>query len=88
MFSLRKICLPIVILASASPVLAEELWSLEGFQAPESALLDSARNVLYVSNVAGEANGKDGIGFISKVSLPRRSVARPARTRTCSSSSR
>jgi sugar lactone lactonase YvrE len=68
MFSLRKICLPILILASASPVLAEELWSLEGFQAPESALLDSARNVLYVSNVAGEANGKDGIGFISKVS--------------------
>jgi sugar lactone lactonase YvrE len=62
-------CLPILILASASTALAEEVWSLDGFQAPESAILDSGHNVLYVSNVAGEANAKDGVGFISKVSL-------------------
>ena len=68
MFSLREMCLPILLLASASPALAEEVWSLDGFQAPESALFDSERNVLYVSNVAGEANAKDGVGFISKVS--------------------
>jgi sugar lactone lactonase YvrE len=59
----------VLILASASPALAEEVWSLAGFQAPESAILDSNNNVLYVSNVAGEPNGKDGVGFISKVSL-------------------
>jgi sugar lactone lactonase YvrE len=62
-------CLPILILAAASPALAEEVWSLEGFQAPESALLDTERNVLYVSNVAGDPTAKDGVGFISKVSL-------------------
>jgi len=70
MFSLREMCLPILILASGSTSLAaEEVWSLDGFQAPESALLDTEHNVLYVSNVAGEANAKDGVGFISKVSL-------------------
>ena len=70
MFSLREMCLPILILASGSTSLAaEEVWSLDGFQAPESALLDTERNVLYVSNVAGEPNAKDGVGFISKVSL-------------------
>ena len=69
MFSLREMCLPILILALGSAALAEEVWSLDGFQAPESALLDTEHNVLYVSNVAGEANAKDGVGFISKVSL-------------------
>jgi len=68
MVGLRGIYLPILILASASSALAAEAWSLDGFQAPESALFDSDRNVLYVSNVAGEANAKDGVGFISKVS--------------------
>ena len=68
MFNLREMCLPILILASASSAVAAEAWSLDGFQAPESALFDSDRNVLYVSNVAGEPNAKDGVGFISKVS--------------------
>ena len=69
MFSLREMCLPILILASGSTALAEEVWSLDGFHAPESALLDNERNVLYVSNISGEPNAKDGVGFISKVSL-------------------
>ena len=69
MFSLRELCIPISILVLGSTAMAEEVWSLEGFQAPESALLDSERGVLYVSSVAGEANAKDGVGFISKVSL-------------------
>ena len=68
MLKLTRTCVSICALASASPALAEEVWSLEGFQAPESAILDSARGVIYVSNVAGEANAKDGVGFISKVS--------------------
>ena len=69
MAGLRKIMVPILVLVSVSPVLAEEVWTLEGFQAPESALFDSERNVVYVSNVAGEPNDKDGIGFISRISL-------------------
>ena len=68
MFALREMCLPILILASTSVASAAEAWSLDGFQAPESALFDSDRNVLYVSNIAGEPNAKDGVGFISKVS--------------------
>lgn len=57
-----------VLLGMASTVAgAEEVWSLGGFKAPESALFDAERNVLYVSNVAGAPNEKDGVGFISKV---------------------
>jgi hypothetical protein len=35
---------------------------------PESALFDTQRKVVYASNVAGDANAKDGVGFISKIS--------------------
>jgi sugar lactone lactonase YvrE len=58
----------IALCLMSSPAWSEEAWSLSGFQAPESALFDSERNVLYVSNVAGTPDGKDGVGFISKVS--------------------
>ena len=47
---------------------AEQAWEASGFEAPESALYDSANGVVYVSNVAGEANAKDGRGFISTLS--------------------
>jgi hypothetical protein len=45
------------------------LWSLDGFEAPESVVFDARRDVLYVSNVAGEGDAKDGNGYISRVSL-------------------
>lgn len=45
-----------------------DVWSLEGFKAPESALFDAERGVIYVSNVAGDMVGKDGSGHISRVS--------------------
>jgi DNA-binding beta-propeller fold protein YncE len=35
---------------------------------PESALYDEQRGVIYVSNVNGDANAKDGNGFISRLS--------------------
>ncbi|GHN00909.1 hypothetical protein WSM22_23980 [Cytophagales bacterium WSM2-2] len=38
-------------------------------RAPESVLYDRERNILYVSNIDGKADAKDGSGFISKVSL-------------------
>ena len=46
----------------------EILWTLDGLEAPESVYFDTGRDVLYVSNVAGEPTGKDGIGYISRVS--------------------
>jgi sugar lactone lactonase YvrE len=43
-------------------------WTSEkGFAQPESALLDPKTDVIYVSNVAGEAKVKDGKGWISKL---------------------
>lgn len=45
-----------------------KLWTLEGLANPESALLDQAHGVIYVSNVNGTPLDKDGNGFISKVS--------------------
>lgn len=47
----------------------EQKWQLAGFQNPESVVYDDARDVLYVSNVNGDATNKDGNGTISKVSL-------------------
>jgi sugar lactone lactonase YvrE len=63
-----SVFLPVIFAFLATPALADEAWSLSGLKEPESALFDSQRKVIYVSNVAGEANAKDGIGFISKVS--------------------
>lgn len=46
----------------------EQVWEASGFEAPESAVYDVERDVIYVSNVAGEPNEKDGKGYISKLS--------------------
>lgn len=46
---------------------ATEIWSVDGFKNPESALYDSERDIVYVSNVDGEANDKDGAGHISRM---------------------
>jgi outer membrane protein assembly factor BamB len=46
-----------------------KLWEVTGLKAPESALPDVERGVIFVSNVSGGASDKDGTGFISKVSL-------------------
>ncbi len=44
-------------------------WETEAIlSVPESVLFDKARNVLYVSNINGSHDGKDGNGFISKLS--------------------
>ena len=46
-----------------------KIWESEGFMNPESVVYDKNNNVLYVSNVNGDANAKDGNGFISRVTL-------------------
>jgi hypothetical protein len=53
----------------ADTAIPELLWELEGFSNPESVIYDKKNNILYVSNVNGQATEKDGNGFISKVSL-------------------
>lgn len=54
--------------AAAAAQEAGEIWSLEGLDAPESALHDPERDVIYVSNVGGQPLDKDGNGAISRVS--------------------
>lgn len=47
----------------------ERVWEVSGLSNPESVVYDSDNDVLYVSNVNGAPDGKDGNGFISRVSL-------------------
>ncbi|CAK9077875.1 Uncharacterized protein SCF082_LOCUS37328 [Durusdinium trenchii] len=68
---LSSIAIPLIALSvaacsgSTEPV---KEWELSGFENPESALPDVEDEVIYVSNVAGQPNGKDGNGYISKIS--------------------
>ena len=57
---------PEVSVVSAPPQL-EQIWVTSGFSAPEGVASDG--EILYISNVAGEGNEKDGLGWISRVSL-------------------
>jgi len=50
----------------ARPAL-EQIWVASGFSSPEGVA--SADDVLFISNVAGEGNVKDGEGWISRLSL-------------------
>lgn len=62
--------------APAEPVRLEEAWRIGGFANPESVALSADRSFLYVSNVNGEGDVKDGNGFISRVSLQGEMLAR------------
>lgn len=53
-------------IAPALPVLTQT-WVVVGFQAPEGVA--TADGVLYISNVAGEGDAKDGEGWISRLSM-------------------
>ncbi len=64
-------------LAGASGVRAEgaeKVWEATGLAGPESALYDANAGVIYVSNVDGEPLGKDGKGWIAKVSLDGKTI--------------
>jgi hypothetical protein len=52
------------------------LWTLDNLANPESAALSADRSFLYVSNVNGEGDVKDGNGFISRVALDGRLLER------------
>lgn len=67
MRALLAAALALGILAPAGAALAEtrKLWELSGFMTPESAVYDAKRNIVFISNVNGGPNEKDGNGFIS-----------------------
>ncbi|MFZ6014466.1 MAG: ATP-binding protein, partial [Bacteroidota bacterium] len=69
----KPIFFSIVLMAiMAQAIQAQSLklkWSTDSvFRVPESVLFDSKANLLYVSNIDGKSNEKDGKGFISKLS--------------------
>lgn len=53
-------------IALDGPAQLEEAWVIPGFSAPEGVAFDG--ETLFISNVAGEANAKDGEGWVSRVS--------------------
>jgi hypothetical protein len=66
-------------LAGAPAVLADaptKVWTVTGLAGPESALPDVKAGIIYVSNVDGEALGKDGKGWIAKVSMDGKTVTK------------
>lgn len=54
--------------AAAAPKLVP-LWTLAGLESPESVALSADGRFLYVANVGGEGDARDGDGFISRVAL-------------------
>jgi sugar lactone lactonase YvrE len=53
-----------------SPIRLVEQWRVSGALAkPESVVFDTARSVLYVSNINGKGDAKDGNGYLTKISL-------------------
>ena len=68
LLSLLFILLP--LLASAdSPILVPAWQTQSVFQQPESVVYDSQRDVLFVSNVNGDATEANGNGYISQLSV-------------------
>ncbi|RNF82085.1 ATP-binding protein [Lysobacter psychrotolerans] len=61
---------------SGGPPKLEALWSTIGLANPESVVPDATGRFLYVSNVNGEGDARDGNGFIARVALDGRLLQR------------
>ncbi|MEE9333593.1 MAG: hypothetical protein V3U65_05830 [Granulosicoccaceae bacterium] len=59
----------VALMLSSLAYPATQLWSTDGFMNPESALYDSVRHIVYVSNVNGGPTDKDNAGHISKIGM-------------------
>ena len=59
----------VLMSASAQKATVQKLWATDTIlKVPESLLVDDKENCLWVSNIDGASNGKDGKGSISKLS--------------------
>ncbi|MGC4005221.1 MAG: hypothetical protein QM811_19715 [Pirellulales bacterium] len=53
-----------------SPKPTPGLWSVQkGLSKPDSACYDATTDAIYVANLVGTADAKDGKGYISKIGL-------------------
>ncbi len=57
------------ILSANAQVRLEHLWTIDGFDRPESVFPSEDGSEIYVSNINGPSNEEDGNGYISRVSL-------------------
>ena len=72
-FTLSAIALSITLQAQHS---LEKKWETDStLKTPESVLFDAGNKTLYVSNIDGKGDGKDGSGSIGKVSLDGKIIA-------------
>jgi hypothetical protein len=66
-----KVILTLVVCVVATGIQAQTLslkWKTDTvFRVPESTYLDAKSNLLYVANIEGKSDEKDGKGFISKM---------------------
>ena len=68
MISLAFACFSLVSI-NAQKATVQKLWATDTIlKIPESVLVDDKENCLWVSNIDGASNGKDGKGSISKLS--------------------
>jgi hypothetical protein len=68
MTSLALACFSLVSI-NAQKATVQKLWATDTIlKVPESVLVDDKENCLWVSNIDGASNGKDGKGSISKLS--------------------
>ena len=58
-----------VAAAPAQPPAVKAGWTVQDMRTPESAYLDEGSGYLYVSQIDGQPNEKDGKGRISKLGL-------------------
>ena len=72
---MKKNLLPLALLfvsfisTSAQKATVQKLWATDTIlKVPESVLVDDKENCIWVSNIDGASNGKDGKGSISKLS--------------------
>lgn len=70
---IKIVVVAFICLLSTSLVHAQKLelkWKTDSLlRVPESVLYDQIKKVLYVANIDGAPDGKDGAGFISKVGV-------------------
>ena len=76
MFRSSAMAMLLVLLGPAAQAAPVEAWRLDGLAEPWSAWFDASRNVVFVSNVAGDPLAKDGNGFIARVGLKGRLIER------------
>ena len=70
-FTGALVALIVASVAAAQPAAPQAVWTVAAdILTPESVYYDAASNALFVSNINGEILGRDGNGYISRLTPP------------------